>query len=81
MQQGCPQPHEEVPSALETLLLESASYLKKSSFWLKENKLRFRYQNQPGNAVSSEIHSEPINTHWGQNAVFLIQMAHIVYVQ
>jgi hypothetical protein len=27
MQQGCPQPHEEVPSALETLLLESASYL------------------------------------------------------
>jgi hypothetical protein len=26
MQQGCPQPHEEVPSALETLLLESASY-------------------------------------------------------
>jgi hypothetical protein len=28
MQQGCPQPHEEVPSALETLLLESASYLR-----------------------------------------------------
>jgi hypothetical protein len=27
MQQGCPQPHEEVPSALETLLLESASYV------------------------------------------------------
>jgi hypothetical protein len=27
MQQGCPQPHEEVPSALETLLLESASYI------------------------------------------------------
>jgi hypothetical protein len=27
MQQGCPQPHEEVPSALETLLLESTSYI------------------------------------------------------
>jgi hypothetical protein len=27
MQQGCPQPHEEVPSALEILLLESASYI------------------------------------------------------
>jgi hypothetical protein len=27
MQQGCPQPHEEVPNALETLLLESASYI------------------------------------------------------
>jgi hypothetical protein len=27
MQQDCPQSHEEVPSALETLLLESASYV------------------------------------------------------
>jgi hypothetical protein len=32
MQQGCPQPHEEVPSALETLLLESASYLSLSLY-------------------------------------------------
>jgi hypothetical protein len=31
MQQGCPQPHEEVPSALETLLLESASYISVTS--------------------------------------------------
>jgi hypothetical protein len=32
MQQGCPQRHEEVPSALETLLLESASYIKINSY-------------------------------------------------
>jgi hypothetical protein len=44
MQQGCPQPHEEVPSALETLLLESASYLQTPDLYLKITNVPFMTQ-------------------------------------